>query len=129
MKKYKNRYGGEFTFTELNNGNILWEGNFEHCRFGIPNDYTEAYTEYLKNEHHDHTLSFEEFKEEVHEQDELVENYGRLVKPNTEVIDMVDPSGGPYISSGMDLERFGFPGKKVKEFKNVEDGWEIVVSL
>lgn len=141
MEKYKNRYGDIFTFTELENGNILWEGDFEHCRFGWPNDYSEAYDEYLRDnllEQND-DLSLEDFKEEVHhfiydEYDnyvgpsEIAEDYGSLVKSNTDVINMVDPSGGPYLTAGMDMERFGFSGKVVKEFKNRLDGWEIIVA-
>ena len=35
---YKNRYGDEFTFTPTEDGNILWEGNFEYNRLGFSND-------------------------------------------------------------------------------------------
>ena len=31
--KYRNRYGDIHTFTPTEDGNILWEGNFEYCRF------------------------------------------------------------------------------------------------
>lgn len=36
--EYTNRYGDVFTFTELENGNIQWSGNFEYHRFGYNDD-------------------------------------------------------------------------------------------
>lgn len=36
--KYKNRYGDIFTFTPTEDGNLLWEGNFEYCRYGFKED-------------------------------------------------------------------------------------------
>ena len=32
--EYKNRYGDVYTFTKQDDGNVLWEGEFKHCRFG-----------------------------------------------------------------------------------------------
>ena len=54
--KYENRYGDVFTFTKQGDGNVLWEGNFEHHRSSWSN--------------------------------------------NPDIIDIVDPSGGPYIQVG-----------------------------
>jgi hypothetical protein len=34
MAKYYNRYGDIHTFTKQEDGNVLWEGNFEHMRAG-----------------------------------------------------------------------------------------------
>jgi len=39
---YKNRYEDEFTFTEDVDGNVLWQGDFMYCRFGMPKDYTKS---------------------------------------------------------------------------------------
>ena len=36
--EYKNRYGDVYTFEQLENGNIQWNGNFEYCRFGFKDD-------------------------------------------------------------------------------------------
>ena len=36
--KYENRYGDVFTFTKQEDGNVLWEGNFEFHRYGWPNN-------------------------------------------------------------------------------------------
>ena len=65
MKKtYKNRYGDTFTFTLQEDGNVMWEGNFKYCRFGMPNDYTKAYKQYIDdNLHLDILLTREQFEE------------------------------------------------------------------
>lgn len=34
MAKYTNRYGDIYTFTKQDDGNVLWEGSFEHMRAG-----------------------------------------------------------------------------------------------
>lgn len=47
-------------------------------------------------------------------------------KEDPKDITMVDPSGGPYISEGMDMKLFGLKGI-VKEFIDNKDGYEIVV--
>lgn len=141
MIKIVNRYNDTFTFTKDDEGNILWEGNFEYCRIGYPNDYSQAYAEYLKTEGnppHDHTLSLEQFKVEVHRQlyDELAnwigpcpiaEKYSPLVGSVRDKIDMVDPSGGPYIKSGMDMENLSkeFKGIIVEEFQRIPTGYKI----
>ena len=36
--KYENRYGDVYTFTKQENGDVLWEGNFEHHRIGYDED-------------------------------------------------------------------------------------------
>ena len=122
--EYKNRYGDGFTFTELENGNIQWSGNFEYHRFGMPNDYTKAWEKFQEDYG---GLSFEDFKNEVHTYDDEKGEYVfsdllPLVTSKTDVINMVDPSGGPYLAEGME-----FMGKTIKEFKTNEDGYEILV--
>ena len=121
---YKNRYNDEFTFTELENGNIQWSGNFQYCRFSWPNDYLPAYKAYTSV---GGLMGIEEFKEDIHRYDDnhnpsdtaLV--YGKLLKSKKHIIDMVDPSGGPYLKSGM--KQFG---QVIKEFKPNKNGYEIV---
>ena len=92
--KYTNRYGDVYTFTKLENGNVLWEGNFEFCRYGFPNNPDGT--------------------------------------SNTDVIDMVDPSGGPYIRAGQMLSHviIGWDGIDgfnvvVDSFERVDEGWLI----
>jgi hypothetical protein len=126
---YTNRYGDSFVFTLLEDGNIQWDGKFEYSRFGFPNDYTHAYRAYTTN---GGTLGLKEFKEEIHRSiyDEnenyvgpcdIARVYGPMVKSKQDVIDMVDPSGGPYLTEGMKLM-----GKVIKEFKPNEKGYLII---
>ena len=52
-----------------------------------------------------------------------------LITSKKDIINMVDPSGGPYITEGMDLGLFAreLKGKVVSEFISNENGYEIVV--
>ena len=127
-KEYKNRYGDVYTFTELENGNIQWSGNFEYTRFGWPNDYTKAWEKFQEEYG---GLDYEEFLGSIHTYDEETNQYVfadllPLVTSKTNVINMVDPSGGPYITEGTDMKNFGLKGI-VKEFKSNKDGYEILV--
>lgn len=122
---YKNRYNDEFTFTELENGNIQWNGNFEFHRYGRPNDYLPAYKAYLTV---GGLMGIKEFKQEIHKYNDddnkpsdISRVYGKMVKSKQNIIDMVDPSGGPYLKSGM--KQFD---KIIKEFKRNKTGYEIV---
>ena len=124
-----NRYGDSFVFTLLEDGNIQWEGKFEYIRVGFPNDYTDAYRAYTTN---GGVMGLKEFKEEVHRSiyDEegnyvgpcdIAKVYGLLVKSKKDVINMVDPSGGPYLTEGMKIL-----GKTIKEFKPNKEGYLII---
>ena len=126
---YKNRYGDVFTFTRDENHDILWEGNFEYCRIGMPNDYTKAYNAYINDV--ENPMVFEEFKKAVHEYDDETLTYDypdyiKMVESLTDEIDMVDPSGGPYITRGMSLGSFGFKDYIVKDFKPIDTGYKII---
>ena len=134
MKPYKmtNRYGGEFTFTPQEDGTILWEGNFEHCRFGFPNDYTKSFFEYTRDT--GGGISLEQFRELVHAYDDEKESfiledkkYRELVTSNTAIIDMVDPSGGPFLAAGMAVESISeeLEDMEIFRFESVEEGWKI----
>lgn len=133
MKVYtmKNRYGDKFTFTPQEDGTILWEGNFEHCRVGWPNDYTQSFFQYVKDT--GGGLNLEQFKELVHAYDEEKEayvidrKYRELIKSNTAVISMVDPSGGPFLTSDMAVESISeeLTGLEIDRFESVETGWKI----
>jgi hypothetical protein len=121
---YKNRYGDIYTFTPTSDGNILWEGSFSYTRFAWPNDYTDAYNTYLEQ---GGTMPLNEFKKKVHEWDEEKKDYvmGRdlvkLIKSDLSKIDMVDPSGGPYIGTGME-----WMGKIVVGIEPQESGYLLV---
>jgi len=124
--EYKNRYGDIYTFTPQEDGSILWEGDFKHSRYRWPNVYKEAYQAYCKDvgSKGQRPMHIESFKEAVHESiyDEngryvepgpIAEKYQSLVYPDKDTIDMVDPSGGPYITLHQDLSWLG------EEFKNL----------
>jgi hypothetical protein len=133
MKEYINRYKDKFTFTEDDNHDILWEGNFEFCRIGMPNDYTKAYKEYLEdNSYSDHCMTLKQFKEDVHKYDDETLSYDypkyiTMVESLRDEIDMVDPSGGPYLSRGMSMNDFGFEGYKIEDFKKIDTGYKIII--
>jgi hypothetical protein len=44
-----------------------------------------------------------------------------MVKSKMGVIDMVDPSGGPYLTAGMEIM-----GRVIKEFKSNKEGYLII---
>ena len=122
-EKYTNRYGDKFLYTLQEDGNIMWTGKFEYCRIGMPNDYSKAWKYF--NEVYG-GLSFEDFKKDVHSYDEEKEAYVfpdviTLITSKTDEINMVDPSGGPYLTSGMKLME-----KTIKEFKYTENGYLII---
>ena len=131
--EYTNRYGDTYTFTEDKDGNVVWEGNFEYSRHGFPNDYTQAFFQYVRDTGGGITLA--QFKELVHAYDDEKEEYvidrkyRELITSKTGIINMVDPSGGPYLVEGMDMGLFSrvFKNKKIKEFIPNKKGYLIVV--
>jgi len=140
--EYTNRYGDVYTFTKQEDGSVLWEGSFKHCRFGWPNNYKRAYQQYCKDigSGGGHPMHIQDFKEQVHEMiynenDEYVgpgpicAQYGQLVTSDTNTIDMIDPSGGPYLSTHTNLyERFGddeLKGLCISSFEPIETGYKI----
>ena len=132
MRQYKNRYGDIFTFELDADKNVIWKGNFHHCRLGWPSVYKEAYEQYRKD---GGDMHIEEFKEEVHRYDpetykfsDISEKYRSLVYSDMNTIDMVDPSGGPYLTSGLDLGKFlgeKFENRIVHSFEVAETGYLI----
>lgn len=133
MTKYRNRYGDEYKFELMPNGNIMWTGKFEWCRWGVPNVYDKAYAKYQEDGGTESLLIFTKM---VHEWDdekdtytETAKKYGQYVYSDNDTIDMVDPSGGPYIARGNDMGKYfsaEFAGKIVHSFKRHEEGYEIV---
>jgi hypothetical protein len=122
---YKNRYGDIYTFTATGDGNIFWSGSFRYSRFAWPNDYTDAYNAYLEQ---GGSMTLNEFKKKVHEWDDNKKEYvmGRelvsLIKSDTSKIDMVDPSGGPYICTGME-----WMGKIIVGIEPKEGGYLLIM--
>ena len=124
---YKNRYGDDFTFEKTDDGHIFMSGNFEYMRWGFPNDYSIAYAEYLRD---GGDIELYEFKNEIHHNEGFLEKYRSLVKSKTDVINMIDPSGGPYLCEGMDMGGFSeeFKGMKIKGFKCKPEGYKILIN-
>jgi hypothetical protein len=58
-----------------------------------------------------------------------MEPYLELVESNQEVLNMVDPSGGPYITEGHNAGLFNkeCEGKIVQEFKSIPTGYKIIL--
>lgn len=132
MKQYINRYGDTHIFTLKDCGNVMWEGNFDYCRLGFPNDYTDAYKAWHNDFPETEMLSFEDFKRVVHQYDEeqgkyKYHDYLMMVKSLRDEIDMVDPSGGCYISVGMSLDFLGFNGLVVDGFRKEGNGFLIII--
>ena len=131
--KYNNRYGDTYTFTLDSDGNVLWEGPFNWCRFGMPNDYSAAYAKYLEdNAHIKEPMSLEQFKKVVHTYDDetskyVYDEYVRLVTSIKDQIDMIEPSGGPYISVGMPMRYVDVDDKKIIGFEQIEGGYKILL--
>lgn len=142
MAEYINRYGDKYTFTKQEGGTVLWEGPFEYCRIGWPNNYKKAYQQYCKDvgSSGEHPMFIDTFKEEVHrsiydENEEYVgpipiaEKYAKLVTSDTDTINMVDPSGGPYLSTHTNLgERFDseeLKGLCIQSFERIDTGYKL----
>ena len=130
--EYTNRYNDVYTFTLQENGDVLWEGSFEWCRYGWPNVYKEAYQQYRKD---GGDMHIEDFKKEVHHYDdvtfeysEISKKYQSLIYSDQNTINMVDPSGGPYLTRGIDLGEYlgkEFENRIVSSFEPVKTGYLI----
>jgi len=131
----KNRYNDKYTFSLDVESNILWEGSFKWCRFSWPNNYTDGYNKYVEdNCDNSELMTLGEFKNAVHERNEngytdFAEKYMIYIRSDRSKIDMVDPSGGPYISVGMDMKYIDeeFNGMIVKGFKPIKTGYKILI--
>ena len=136
MVKYTNRYNDVHTFTKVDETKILWQGNFDHSRFSWPNVYKEAYEQYRKD---GGDLHIEDFKKEVHNYihdengkyvgpSEIANKYATMVYSDRNTINMVDPSGGPYLTRGIDLGEYlgkEFENRIVSSFEPVKTGYLI----
>lgn len=133
MKPYKyiNRYGDIVTFTPLDENTLLMEGDFRWMRVGWPNDYSVAYEKYLES---NSGLSIEEFKNIVHGYDNdkgefKYPEYISLITSDTSKIQMVDPSGGPYVGLGMPSEMFHpeVKGKVIQDIVHDSRGYKLIL--
>lgn len=106
---YYNRYKDKLTF-EHEGKTVEMTGHSPYYRIGYPNVYDKAYQTYLEDnaKHLIPLMNFEEFKEEVHNysKNPAMRPYIELVYSDPDTIDMVDPSGGPYLTVGTNLKSF-----------------------
>jgi len=137
---YLNRYGDNVLFEEFENEVHMSGFNLEWMRYGWENVYTEAYNKYVEDvsklEEPDTNLliddpdqnglrkcTLEEFKEFVHEwyEDRVnpLSKYRSLIVSDHNDINMVDPSGGPYITKGTNIGRY-FSDKKDRIVKSIK---------
>lgn len=79
---YENRYGDVYTFTKQEDGNVLWEGNFEHMRAG-DNFIDPAGGPYLKvGQMLSHIIWFDEFNVIVESFERVDTGYLIKTKPH-----------------------------------------------
>ena len=138
--KYINRYNDVFIFSKMDDGNILFEGEFKWMRCGWPNVYDEAYEAYCMDIDDDQVMTLGEFKTEIHKaiydsegkyvsMSDTSIKYAKLVYSDKSKIDMIDPSGGPYMHSGHDMGMFDelFKGMIIDYFKPTPEGYLIII--
>jgi hypothetical protein len=111
---YQNRYGDNIVFEKVDDNTVKMSGfKSEWVRYGYPNVYDDAYSAYCKD--NENPMSLKKFKEKIHEWKEgkinPLKQYQSLVYSDISTYDMIDPSGGPYISVGANLKHY-FNDKK-----------------
>lgn len=144
---YTNRYRDAIIFERIDENTVTMKGG-KWMRFGWPNAYDRAYAHYLEkikeleepdydllvedlNENRVRPFTIEEFKKamqgNLHDYEErkaipALKELWKHVYSDTSTYDMVDPSGGPYLCTGMDLgELLGFPQSFVIEHISIQD--------
>jgi hypothetical protein len=106
---YHNRYKDKITFEHV--GKIVeMTGHSPYYRIGYPNVYDKAYQAYLEDnaKHLTPLMNLKDFEKEVHNysSNTAMRPYVELVYSDENTIDMVDPSGGPYLVVGSNLRMF-----------------------
>lgn len=117
------------TFERTGKKRVKMSNYGDWYRCGWPNVYDKAYEAYVTDcakTYPEKVLSWEEFKKEVHNyENKPMLEYSKLVYSDTDTIDMMDPSGGPYLTTGTDLDQFFRVGEpliiKKFEFKKGKD--------
>ena len=144
---YYNRHRDAIEF-ELRDENTVTMKGGKWMRYGWPNNYDRAYVAYRQKvttlEEPDYDLLVEDILENglrpftkaefveamqgnLHDYEEkkavpALKELWKHVYSDTSTYDMVDPSGGPYLCTGMDLgELIGFPQSFVIEHISIQD--------
>jgi len=133
---YVNRYGDEIIFEQTEPNKIEMSGyQSQWIRGGWENDYSEAYEVYrdfcatLEEPDYDflvedpiqncvREMTLQEFETAIlqafHVKEHPLYDFTQYVESDKTRYNMVDPSGGPYISVGMNIGRY-FDGKIGKQ--------------
>jgi hypothetical protein len=104
VSEYSNRYKDKIVFS-LDEDKVYMRGQpMDYMRYGLSNDYTEAYLKYLldNKDRQDDVMSEKSFEIKMEEDVEFFKKYSKFTKSSEEIY-MVDPSGGPYIQLGSNL--------------------------
>jgi hypothetical protein len=123
---YYNRYNDKLTF-EHKGKTVEMTGHSPYYRISWPNVYDKAYEAFLEDnaKHLIPLMEFEEFKKEVHNyENKAMRPYAELVYSDKDTINMVDPSGGPYLTVGNNLKMFfgkDYEDLIIKEIKTEVD--------
>ena len=117
---YHNRYKDKITFDHKGK-TVTMSGYSPFFRYGWPNKYDKAYSRYLASAYIDanlkdnQILTEEEFERALYidkaedynwHQNALYQLFGKYIYSDKDTIDMVDPSGGPYLTRGTNLKEF-----------------------
>ena len=116
---YHNRYNDKITFDHKGK-TVTMSGYSPYFRYSWPNKYDKAYSRYLASAYIDanlkdnQILTEEEFEKALYfDKDEtgwhnnaLYKLFGQYIYSDKDTIDMVDPSGGPYLTVGTNLKEF-----------------------
>ena len=116
---YYNRYRDKITFDHKGK-TVTMTGYSPYIRYSWPNKYDVAYAKYLASAYidakleYDQMLTQEEFEEALYvtkdeyksETNALLKLFGKYIYSDKDTIDMVDPSGGPYLTRGANLKQF-----------------------
>jgi hypothetical protein len=116
---YYNRYKDKITFDHKGK-TVTMSGYSPYFRYGFPNVYDKAYEKYVESAIVDaklesnQILTREEFEkvlfvtkdEDSYESNALYKLFGKYIYSDKDTIDMVDPSGGPYLTVGTNLKSF-----------------------
>lgn len=117
---YHNRYKDKITFDHKGK-TVTMSGYNPYFRYSWPNKYDVAYTRYLASAYidanlkDDQILTEEEFEKALYidkaedynwHHNALYQLFGKYIYSDKDTIDMVDPSGGPYLCRGMNLKEF-----------------------
>ena len=116
---YYNRYNDKITFDHKGK-TVTMSGYSPYFRYSWPNVYDLAYEKYVESAVVDvklegnQILSQEEFEKVLYidkdgtgwHKNTLYQLFGKYIYSDKDTIDMVDPSGGPYLSRGMNLKQF-----------------------